>query len=449
MTVESTNASISWDESPAAQSTYIDWGNTSSYGYHQTVGGSGSYSVFLDYLEPGTTYYYRITAHQPPPGCTGTFYITNSYQGSWSTSSEQNYYNSWGINIKGFVHDQNNNPAPSGTLVEVRCTAGDDYYYSTTTGSNGAYTISVKDTLGRAGCTADNGYYAVEAFSVPQQFGLNQVGIHWSGYWNETIVVWDPQFVNFYVDKAQPTSSSSPVVNELEFTHSSHATLTACSSQVSQVEFQSTSTASGSLFGVSYNVQSTSVTTASFGTNGCVYNQGEPGLEVWGEVETSGMMEFNAITSRSVSIPWENYYGGLQNNGNAGSGNATGAPIQDWMSEPASSSQACTMANILWYHWPIPAYSGPESYGMTVSGSVSGVSGETWGLSVPLYLDDTQIGTFGYSSGYSVTTSESSQFSVNFNIPNSSVGQYYTVACSGGNSGSGTGIVLHVWQDTS
>jgi hypothetical protein len=32
---------------------------------------------------------------------------------------------------------------------------------------------------------------------------------------------------------------------------------------------------------------------------------------------------------------------------------------------------------ILWNNWPIPANSGPETYGMEVSGSVGSVSGET------------------------------------------------------------------------
>lgn len=444
VTTNSTNVTIKWELPGSDAYVSLVWGNTTNYGFWAIKNVHYNNGIWfyvpLDYLQPGTPYYYKFTGNASGENM-------GTYTGLWTTASEQNYYNSWGINIRGTVVDKNNTKAPSNLYVQVICTAGDDSYYGTTNG-NGAFVISVADELGRPGCTADNGYYAVQVVNTPEKFYGGGSSTQWNGRWNETIVVWAPQFVNFYLDLAALSSPSKPVVDEMEFTHSAHAQLTACSSQVSNEEFQSTSTASGSLFGVSFNVQSTSVKCTQFGTNGCISNQGEPGLEVWGEEETSGMMVFNAIVGRSVSIPWEQYYGGLQNGGNAGSGNATDAPIQDWMTEPSIASQVCTIDGIVWLNWPIPGDSGVESYGMIAAGGVSSISGETWGLSVPLYLDGTQVGTFGYSNGFTVSTSESSQFSVNFIIPDSSVTQYYTVACSGGNSGSGTGIVLHVWQDS-
>jgi hypothetical protein len=446
VSTQSTNATVSFEATVSPSGCWtgnvyitLTWGNSTSYPFTDINNVAYSlntvyYAPLLDYLEPSTTYYYYLH---------GTFGIySGNYYGSWTTNPEANYLSKYGIIISGTVYDTTGATAPLYTAVLVTCT---DYagslYWSVLgfTNSQGHYSLAVGHN-GEPMCA----YYGYGYFVVD----VGEMGVaYWPGHWNETVVVWAPQVINFYVDPDQLSSPSKPVVNEMEFTHSSHAQLTACSSQVSSEEFQSTSTASGSLFGLSFNVQSTSASYTSFGTNGCISNQGEPGLEIWGEEETSRMMVFNAIESRSVSVLWEQYFGGLQNGGNAGSGNATGAPIQDWLSEPTVASQACTISGIVWLNWPIPANSGVESWGMTASGSVSGISGETWGLTVPLYLDGTDVGAFGYSNGFTVTTSESSQFSVNFIVPNSSVTQYYTVACTGGSSGSGTGIVLHVWQD--
>jgi hypothetical protein len=452
-----TNVTLSWYVNPSsvvsAAEANITFGNTTSYGLivaqDSVAGDTASYptTIFVDYLEPSTTYYYKIAGW----AACGDYVYHGTLTGSWTTSSEST------TTISGIVTDPDGSVFTTGGLyVGVYCYphdgAGQDPAVAVTT-STGHYSVSAsapKYDYDGVQLSCSSGPFFVQLLNEPTLYfvGLNgYITNQWPNHWNETFVIWAPQTVNFYLALDQPTPADEPIVDEMEFDHSSQATVTACSSQVSSVEFGTTSTASGSVFGFSFSVTSSTEFYTQTGSSGCISDQGEPGLEVWGEVETSGMFAFNAIDGRLVSIPWEQYYGGLINNGNAGAGNATGAPIQDWLSEPTSTSQACTMDDIVWYNYPIPANSGAQSYQMSVSGGISSVTGETWGISAPFDLDGTTLGTFSYSSGYTVTTSESNQFTVNFNIPSSSAEQHYTVACSGGAAGSGTGIVLHVWQD--
>ena len=68
---------------------------------------------------------------------------------------------------------------------------------------------------------------------------------------------------------------------------------------------------------------------------------------------------------------------------------------------------------------------------------------------MPLVLDGLLVGEFGFSSGYTTTTTESNGFFVQVTIPSDPVEQYFTIACTGGSPTGGTGIVVHVWQDSS
>ena len=150
--------------------------------------------------------------------------------------------------------------------------------------------------------------------------------------------------------------------------------------------------------------------------------------------------------SRTVSFPWSGYYGGLNP---VTIGNATGAPVQDWMSEPTSASGACTDSNgNVWYHATIPAGTSTETFGVSDSGTGSQISDENFGVSPSLDLDGVSIGSFGGSWGYSLTTSQSNSYDVSWTIPGPvSHAQYFTVVCSG-TTASEEGLVVHVWQDS-
>jgi hypothetical protein len=291
-TAQATNVTFSFEPTlPAGCSTPVtvslNWGPTTSYQFTAISNGQYTagtwYSVLIDYLQPSTTYYYKFTGTSPC--CT-----QGAPTGLWTTGSEQTYYNSFGITMRGFVHDQYNNPAPSGVYVAVKCTSGDDYYYSTTTGSQGAYKITVSDELGRPACTADNGYYAVEVLTQPQSIGISGLSTQWNGYWNETIEVWDPQFVNFYTP-ANFLGPMTPLV--LDFTNDAYVSFDY------QSTFYSTTTSCWTFLG---QQQCASGTTSNLvNLNSAADNN----LEYYGEFNTAGWVEFNAISSRSVqTLSW-------------------------------------------------------------------------------------------------------------------------------------------------
>jgi hypothetical protein len=228
VTPKSTNSSLTWDESPAAQSTTLQWGNTTSYSYSQSVGGSGSYSVFLDYLQPNTTYHYLITAHQPSPGCTGTFYVSNTYTGSYQTGSDGPFLVSTGSYILGTVTNGAGSPAGSGIEVVASCihpyelspwSANNPWYVYSTTNSKGQYSLYVPSEASIQSpfthvdiCQADEpgggiraGYQvcldnigaATATFCITQSNDQVPGGRIWDGYWNETVLTWAPQVVDF------------------------------------------------------------------------------------------------------------------------------------------------------------------------------------------------------------------------------------------------------------
>lgn len=442
MTAESTNTTLSWSESPAGSSTTLYWSNSSEWDvseFSQGVSGSGSYSVFLDYLEPSTTYDYEILA-QPPAGTCTVTYTAGTYSSAWSTQSESNYLNTYGIVITGTIYNSAiTDIAPADLAVIVTCTkyaASGDWDVMGFTNARGQYSLAVGHN-GEPMCTYGGyGYFVVEVWN-----GYND---YWANQWNETIVVWAPQVLNFYV----PTSplSSTPVVAAMEFTHTGAAQVSFCKDTSSTAEFEAYASETGSLFGLSFDETSTSSYSTSFGTSSCVAGQGKPGFEAWGYPHVAGELVFNAIAGRVTSVPWTQYYLPLSN---AGSGNATSAPIQDWVPEPTSETGACINSyGAYMFHYQIPAGSATQTFDFYAGGTVSGISGETFGASVPVVLDADQIGTVSYTSGYSITTTLSSEFYASVIIPGpaSSI-QYFTVACTPSTT-SETGIVLHVWQDS-
>jgi hypothetical protein len=458
VTPESTNVSFSWDESPAGYGGYIQWGNTTSYGYSQTATGSASYTAFLDYIQPSTTYYFEIYTGAPASTCDITWSAGN-YFSSFATPSDSQLFISGTItNAAGTVH------APAGVAVVLYCTGWNsqdaEFGYSSQNIPSEWWNYTLTNSKG--GYYFDAAFYSEPSVSICNSFAghhwviqvLNQPstcfdgvcpnGKLWPGFWNESIVTWSPQITKFYVPAA--STSSSAIVSAMEFTHSDFAQVSLCKDSSSSAEYESTASQSGSFLGISYGVTSTSGYSTNFGSSSCVDDQGDPGFEAWGSPSVTGEISFNAVTGRSVSVPWTQYSGPLSN---AASGNATTAPVQDWLSEPTSESGSCvnTYGDYM-YHYEVPANSATQTFNFFAGGTVSGVSGETFGVSVPLELDDVSIGNFGGSWGYSLTTTISNEFYESVVIPGPvSVTHYFTVACSP-SSVSETGIAVHVWQDS-
>jgi hypothetical protein len=441
VTPHATNVTVSWSINPTGSSSYFDWGNTTSYGYSDNVGTNTA--LFVDYLNSATTYYFEIQSFEQNCGNAAV------WQGSFTTSSDSM------TTFSGIVTDPNNGLPPTNTFLLAYCVlfppqVSGSGYTAAETSSTGHYSMPAPQwynnkILQWEPCSAGGGGYLVTVFSSPTTLlGSNVNNPAWPGHWNETIVTWAPQVVNFYINLAKPSSNS--IAEAMEFTHTNAAQVSFCKDSSSSLEFETTNSQSGTLYGLSYSVTSTSSYSTQFGSSSCVDGQGSPGFEAWGSPNVAGMEVFNAIESRTISAPYAQYYGPLSN---GGSGNANGGPIQDWASEPTSESEACVNTyGIYMFHYHIPANSATQTFNFYAGGTVSGVSEESFGVSQPIELDGTPIGTLSGSWGYSLTTTLSQQFYASVVVPGPvSTDQYFTVACTPGST-SETGIVLHVWQDS-
>ena len=408
--------------------------------------------VFIDFLQPSvnasgapntfsSVYYYQLLGSA---GCTGLGY----YNGTVTMQPEVDYLYSSGFSIYGTVYNASTGqPVGAGIGVIARCLGSyyDGWSQETTTNSYGFYTVSAYE----AG-TGWPDYACFELWTLANLAASAIVVSVYNGYdgfatssnvWNASDVIWAPQSVNFYL--APANLSTTPTVTTAEFTHTGFAQVSYCKGSSSTVEMEADSSLSGTLFGISYGVSSSTEFTDSLGSSSCANGQGYPGFEDWGYHHTAGDIVFDAIAGRTTWIPWIQYYGPTYH---GTTGNATGAPLQDWMAEPGSSG-ACDIAGTVWSHEKVNANSAPLTETVSASGSVSGVSGESVGVSAPVVIDDVTIGSVAYSTSYSLTTSESNDFTVAVLIPTSSVAHYFTIACTG-SSASDSGIVVHVWLDS-
>ncbi len=446
LTITSTNASVQyWLLSTSGETSALSnltWGPNTNYGFtalsNQGVGTTGSVTAFIDFLDPSATYYYHVHAWTSCTDSSGTHQYTGDYYGSWTQAADPspapfNYY------IQGTVKDVNGVSAPANIFVQATCgDGGGGFGNGTKTNSAGHYSMNLLN----ANWCSNHGGYVVQVRN--QVLNVNGgYSSQWGGRWNETFVIWAPQVVNFYLEVAP--ESTKAVVTTMEFSHTGYAQVGFCKGSSSSVESEADYSISGSLFGFSYSASSSTQYKDSFGSSNCVDTQGEPGFEAWGYPFVAGEIVFNAPGNRTPWIPWTQYYGPLQN---PGDGNVTGAPLQDWMAEPTQETAACfdPQYDAYIYHFQVNANTNTQTFTFEVGGSVAQVSGEQFGVSLPFYLDGTLVATFGGAWGYSLTTSESNDFSVTATIagPLPSV-HYYTIA---GCSASDTGMVLHIWLDS-
>lgn len=223
VTSNATNVSMAWDESPAGYSTTLDWGNTTQEVWSQSVVGSGSYSVPLNFLEPSTTYYYEIVAL--PPACTSHYtYLTGTYNGTFTTGSDSL------TTFSGTVTDPNGSVPPTNLLVLASCVLYGRPNSRTLNGttwakvtSTGTYSLSEPEWFNTQtntwyACSEGGGGYNISVINSPNvvEQGGSFDNPQWTNHWNESVVTWGPQIVKFIL----PTNLvTGPLVEVADFSN--------------------------------------------------------------------------------------------------------------------------------------------------------------------------------------------------------------------------------------
>lgn len=288
-TNDATNFSIAWTESPDVPTT-IYWWNSSEQEISQAItDNGGTYSAFINFLEPSTTYTYEITANP----ISGTCYSVGTHTASWTSQSESVYYGSHGYTFYGQVTDASTgSPAPAYIAVEAWCLknpapTGGWFGYGYTN-SEGQYSFSVYNPGTGEGYCQSYGSGAAGAYVVV--FGEANF---WYSHWNETVVVWAPQAVNFQI----PQVYASPYIPEvLDFDNAPDD----YGSVSFQAEFSTTTTlehdwsVSGGVIAGGGSSGSTAVSQTTQSGSGPYTDSGT--LDWGAEYKiTTGMVMFNAI----------------------------------------------------------------------------------------------------------------------------------------------------------
>jgi len=439
VTTNPTNVTISWNIGDPS-SVLLYWGNTTNYGFtaiNGTVYGSGGYTTPLDYLEPSTTYYFHLIATESPgyPGvCPG------SLASHWGTPYDP-------LNqFSGRVTDVNGNPPPeAGIEVFIRCAGPLQWneYYSE---ANSAGYFTSQNL--QKNCTSIGGY-AITAFAGSP---TGSPYTNWLGHWNETIVVWAPQTVNFYLPR---TFLSPTLVNYALFTNSADVNLEFCEYTSSSYSYTTSTTVNVGILGLGSSYSSSIAVGGTFGSGGCTTTFGEPSDEEWGSYNTSGGILVNNVAGRSVINLWTQYYGGKYGGGFGSSG-----PLANPVSEPDSNATACFAENTHWYQQIIGPHS-EQTISLGASGTISKLGSDTLNFNVgsllaPLVLipgigevSSAILASLTLSStwGYSWSTTHTDGFNVTADIITGATGGTFTAACQG-SSTAGQGLAIEVWQDS-
>jgi hypothetical protein len=412
---QSTNATLSFEATDTPSQcggayvyVTLTWGNSTSYPFKDITNIAYTWNTeysapLLDYLAPSTTYYYHLLG-------TGGAYSGN-YYGSWKTNQDSSNY------VSGIVSDVNGTRAPFGMQVAIRCLPLNpisDWGTLATTSSKGVYSAQVVFS----GVNECPHGMQVQALNVEN--GYTQ----WANRWNETIDVYAPQIVNFYVS----TQTLTWVPVDYQFDHVTQAQGDTWMNYSSSATYTSTYAATIAGNGVQ--------STTSFGqSQGAAAPQGQ-GLEVINQLNTTGMTMFDALTNRTPYVQAVQYWGTAWHW-------YDGPPTKaDWITQPPSlPSPGCAAVQVS------PGY---RAYvGMNVSGSFTNTAGFSLDISVGISIPGNGIG-IGPSVGFpfevtSSATSSSGSVATITIVNTASVLHWYEY-CFDGQQSSSSGITSHLWE---
>jgi hypothetical protein len=408
VSTQSTNATVSFEATVSPSGCWtgnvyitLTWGNSPSYPFTDINGGAYSlntvyYAPLLDYLEPGTTYYYHLH---------GTFGIySGNYYGLWPTGGDSSTY------FLGQIKGQAGGNAPAGDEVQLVCLSSsyaDLGFYAQSTTPGGFYGFNAPGWPYGSGPCAK---YEI-SYLNPGTVGTPwQNAPVWTGQWNESAIVYAPGWYDLY----SQVNYKTYVPASAEFVHTSYADISSYSAEIY------TTTGSSWNYG-GYSGSTSETAKAGWGTNSVPFGSN---LRVDSEYWTSGTGLFDATNGRQASLSGLNFFDqtGASFNVNGWTDWQTSAPANGFC-EPFNSPSA--------------------TYTLTLSGKTTvasgydidvGVSAGPASASVP--IQNTLESTSGYST----------QVVFTLDNPYYPGYAYYLINTEGGSyPWSDQAIVAHVW----
>ena len=425
-----TNATISWSDSATSYNT-LEWGNSTAYGYspEANVKANGG-SVLLNYLNSNTTYDYEIVV-AACSGCSGP-----TFRGSFATGPV-----TAGTEFTGIVEDTNGAQTSQALYIQANCVhwpADTDHAWTyTQTGTGGTFSLAVPLGYADGEPVACSGGYELDVMNS-LWFGYNvgcdcqewqTGGPVWQNHWNETVYVYQPQWIVFHLPLA--VKLWVPLTYDFVNNQSSYAGFYWSSSETTTTSYTS------SFGGMGWN-SSASVTVGSSDSTAPGH-----GLEIENQYNATGRTTFDALTNRTP------YAGALQYYAPKLSGFAGSPLISDWDSVTNFTASTCST----WNQWA--QRGGPnQSFTMIVTGSVSHTSGMAGSISVGIDIPGNGVEPefswdIPFSFQMTMSASSSTTMTAYVNVPSSAPYAWYEFdICFQGDASAYTtsGLVAHVWQ---
>lgn len=456
VTTSSTNATIQVSVSPDLSGTNvtIEWGNSTGYNYAPPSVPS-NWTIFLNYLDPSTSYYFEVDARPPVQSSCTQQYTWNTYSGSWTTSSDSM------LNIQGTVHDANGTAADPGTVVFASCTvyvasdgslgSSDPYtwYDYTGTGSNGAYSLAVNNPADLSDNICGEYGFGYVVSVVNGEFCPTSscvTGNTWPGVWNETVVTYAPQIVDFVL----PMNFVGPYIPQvLEFSNAEagYSSLTFAKATTFDEEQTDDFGATGGAYvgpaEVSLSYQTSTTSSTSY-TVAKAETQDGGSLEVLDRFWTSGTVEFNAL-NRTWSMPAENSCTaacGGEVYEDAGPGF-----VSSWL---YPGSDAPGMYVITGFKNVNLSAGTSETGNVSIKGSVTTTS--TFGIAVGITISLLGVGTVTLGANLGSSTSSSKTYSEDLSwtisVPTGGSETCFEVYGQGGSTAANTATIIGIWAGT-
>lgn len=196
-----TNVTLSWQVWPSRSSTTVSFGNatygiTANGGFSQTATPSsgGLTKTFVDFLEPNTTYLFRLNVSDAG-------FASSVSGGRWTTTLDGLYHTPFsGYYINGTIANQTKASVPTNLRVSATCSVS-PWVYNTSAGGSGAFSLFIPfyGTSKQSACELSGGRFIITAWSESSGYG------HWYGNWNESVVIWAPEILHFILPQNNQT----------------------------------------------------------------------------------------------------------------------------------------------------------------------------------------------------------------------------------------------------